>query len=249
MGAALVGGLVQGGWQADSITVVELDSSKRMHLENEFGVRTSDTIVGADGALVAVKPGDVVSVCQQIASTGTPRVLSIAAGISVSTLQDAVGSDVVAIRAMPNTPALVREGVTAICGSALCAEEDYVWAESLLSAVGIVVRVPESQMDVVTAVAGSGPAYIFLMAESMLAAAKAEGLPDDVADTLVRQLFRGAGILLSDSPDSPAILREKVTSPNGTTAAGLAVFESAGLREIVHNVVQAAAQRSAEMGK
>ena len=175
--------------------------------------------------------------------------LSIAAGISVATLQQAVGSTVVAVRAMPNTPALVKEGVTAICGSSACTEEDYVWAESLLSAVGLVVRVPESQMDAVTAVAGSGPAYIFLMAEALLAAGIAEGLPHDVADALVRQLFRGSGILLADSSDSPATLREKVTSPNGTTAAGLAVFEESKLREIVHNVVKAAAARSAEMGK
>jgi hypothetical protein len=113
---------------------------------------------------------------------------------------------------------------------------------------GVVVRVPESQMDAVTAVAGSGPGYIFLMAEAMLDAALAEGLPEDVANVLVRQLFRGAGILLADSDESPATLRERVTSPNGTTAAGLAQFEAAGLRETVNKVVRAAAARSAEMG-
>jgi pyrroline-5-carboxylate reductase len=103
-------------------------------------------------------------------------------------------------------------------------------------------------MDAVTAVAGSGPAYVFLLAESLLAAAREAGLPADIADTLVRQLFRGAGILLAESPESPAQLRERVTSPNGTTAAGLAEFEAAGLREIVNKVVAAAAKRSAEMG-
>jgi pyrroline-5-carboxylate reductase len=103
-------------------------------------------------------------------------------------------------------------------------------------------------MDAVTAVAGSGPGYIFLMAEAMLDAARAEGLPDDVANVLVRQLFRGAGVLLAESDESPATLRERVTSPNGTTAAGLAQFEAAGLRETVNKVVRAAAARSAEMG-
>lgn len=249
MGTALVGGLVNGGWNPQEITVVELDAAKRALLESEFGVRTSDVIVNGEGALIAVKPGDVANVCAQAAGLGIHRVLSIAAGISVRTLQDAAGPRTRAIRAMPNTPALVREGVTAICGSDACTEEDFLWAESILSAVGVVVRVPESQMDAVTAVAGSGPGYIFLMAESMLAAAQEAGLPTDTADVLVRQLFRGAGILLADSSESPATLRERVTSPNGTTAAGLAVMENAGLREIVNNVVKAAAARSAEMGK
>jgi pyrroline-5-carboxylate reductase len=244
MGTALVGGLVNGGWDAASITVVELDAAKRTTLESQFGVQT----IAVEGALIAVKPGDAADVCRQASSLGIPRVLSIAAGVSLSTLQSSAGATTAVVRAMPNTPALVREGVTAICGSSTCDESDYVWAESLLSAVGVVVRVPESQMDAVTAVAGSGPGYIFLMAEAMLDAALAEGLPEDVANVLVRQLFRGAGILLADSDESPATLRERVTSPNGTTAAGLAQFEAAGLRETVNKVVRAAAARSAEMG-
>lgn len=248
MGTALVGGLVNSGWEAASITVVELDAAKRTALESQFGVRTNDTIVGADGALVAVKPGDAAAVCAQASAVGIPRVLSIAAGVSLAILQASAGDKTAVVRAMPNTPALVREGVTAICGSNTCSEDDYVWAESLLSAVGVVVRVPESQMDAVTAVAGSGPGYVFLMAEAMLDAALAEGLPADIANVLVRQLFRGAGILLADSDESPATLRERVTSPNGTTAAGLAQFEAAGLRETVNKVVRAAAARSAEMG-
>lgn len=249
MGTALLGGLIASGWKASDITVVELDAEKRLALESTYGVRTSDVIVGGHGALIAVKPGDAANVCAQLAGLGIPRVLSIAAGISVGTLQVAAGSASAVIRAMPNTPALVREGVTAISGSDSCTEDDFVWAESILSAVGIVVRVPESQMDAVTAVAGSGPAYVFLMAEALLASAIEAGLPSDVAEKLVRQLFRGAGILLAESPESPATLRERVTSPNGTTAAGLAEFEAAGLRETVNKVVQAAARRSAEMGK
>lgn len=248
MGSALVGGLVASGWDATSIVVVELDAEKRAVLESQFGVRTSDVIMSASGALIAVKPGDVASVCAEVSLLGISRVLSIAAGVSLATLESAAGSSVAVVRAMPNTPALVREGVTAICGSNNCSEDDYVWAETVLSAVGVVVRVPESQMDAVTAVAGSGPGYIFLMAEAMLDAARAEGLPDDVANVLVRQLFRGAGMLLAGSDESPATLRERVTSPNGTTAAGLAQFEAAGLRETVNKVVRAAATRSAEMG-
>lgn len=249
MGTALVGGLIHGGWNPSTITVVEIDSAKRAALEAEYGVQTSEQIVEADGALIAVKPADAVAVCASAVTAGVPRILSIAAGVSVSALEKASGASAVVVRAMPNTPALVREGVTAICGSSACSEADFEWAESVLTAVGVVVRVPESQMDVVTAVAGSGPGYIFLLAEALLDAATAHGLPANVADTLVRQLFRGAGVLLAESTESPATLRERVTSPNGTTAAGLAQFEAAGLRETVNKVVAAAAARSAEIGQ
>jgi pyrroline-5-carboxylate reductase len=249
MGTALVGGLIHGGWNPSTITVVEIDSAKRAALEAEYGVQTSEQIVEADGALIAVKPADAVAVCALAVTAGVPRILSIAAGVSVSALEKASGASAVVIRAMPNTPALVREGVTAICGSSACSEADFEWAESVLTAVGVVVRVPESQMDAVTAVAGSGPGYIFLLAEALLDAATAHGLPANVADTLVRQLFRGAGVLLAESTESPATLRERVTSPNGTTAAGLAQFEAAGLRETVNKVVAAAAARSAEIGQ
>jgi len=249
MGSALVGGLIDGGWESSSICVVEIDAAKREHLAKTFGVKTSDIPVVADGALVAVKPGDAASVCRTVAALGVPRVLSIAAGVSVTTLESAAGPSCAVVRAMPNTPALVGEGITAICAGTTARDEDLDWAESLLTAVGVVVRVPESQMDAVTAVAGSGPAYIFLLAESLLAAAEREGLPADIAEILVRQLFRGSGILLAESDDSPATLREKVTSPNGTTAAGLAQFEESGLREIVNKAVRAAAARSVEMGR
>lgn len=248
MGSALIGGLVAGGWDPQGIVVVEIDASKRADLESRFGVRTSDRIVSGNGAVIAVKPGDAVDVCTQVAALGTPRALSIAAGISASTLQSAAGAGCAVVRAMPNTPALVREGATAICGSDVCTGADLDWAEQVLSAVGLVVRVPESQMDAVTAVAGSGPGYVFLFAEALLAAAIDQGLPVDVADALVRQLFKGAGALLSSSDESPATLRERVTSPNGTTFAGLSVFEHEGLRATVHKAVRAAADRSAEMG-
>ena len=249
MGTALVGGLVNSGWVASSIVVVELDAAKRASLQQEFGVRTTDVVVAGEGALIAVKPADVVSVCEQVSALGIPRALSIAAGVSVAALQKGAGDGTVMLRAMPNTPALVREGVSALCGSSRCTPDDFAWAESLLTAVGVVVQVPEDHMDAVTAVAGSGPGYLFLVAEALLDAAKAQGLPDDVANVLVRQLFKGSGILLADSPESPATLRERVTSPNGTTAAGLGVLEDGGLRELMHNAVRAAAARSKEMGQ
>ena len=249
MGSALLGGLVAGGWDPQGIVVVEIDPGKRAAVESRFGVRTSDVIVGGAGAVIAVKPGGAVEVCAALAERGTPRILSIAAGIGAAVLQDAAGDRAHVVRAMPNTPALVGEGATAVSGSPACDESDMAWAEKVLGAVGIVVRVPESQMDAVTAVAGSGPGYLFLFAEALLAAAIEEGLPAGVADTLVRQLFKGAGALLAASDESPSTLRENVTSPNGTTHAGLTVLESEGLRAAVHKAVRAAADRSREMGR
>lgn len=247
MGAALVGGLVAAGVSASSIVVVEVDGAKRASLEEAFGVRTSESIVATDGAVIAVKPQGAVEVCRDVIAVGVRRVLSIAAGISLASLEK-VSAGAAVVRAMPNTPALVREGASAISAGSTCTSDDIVWASTILSAVGTVVQVPEEQIDAVTAVAGSGPGYLFLFAEALVEAAIAEGLSPDVADALVRQLFKGAGVLLAESSDSPATLRDRVTSPNGTTAAGLAVFEGEGMRDLVRKAVKAAASRSREMG-
>ena len=248
MGTALIAGLIAGGVLPESIVVVEIDDDKRNEAAQQFGVRTSATIISCGGAVVAVKPQSVVDVCAQLRKVGVERVVSIAAGISLATLEQALGADIAAIRAMPNTPALVAEGVTGLAAGTSCSEADIEWAESMLAAVGIVVRVSEDQIDAVTAVSGSGPGYLFLIAEALIDAGVAQGLAPDVAQTLVKQLFRGSGILLSESPETASTLRERVTSPNGTTAAGLLVLETAQIRQIVDQAVAAAAARSREMG-
>jgi pyrroline-5-carboxylate reductase len=248
MGAALLGGLLQSGWNPADIVVVEVEAAKRAEIHDRFGVSVSEVVVGCDGAIIAVKPAGVVDVCNQLRAVGVDRVLSIAAGISTDAMQKALGTKAVAVRAMPNTPALVREGASVIAGSSQCTEDDLLWAESVLRAVGIVVRVDENDIDAVTAVAGSGPGYLFLMAESLIDAGIAEGLSPDVATVLVRQLLKGTGALFAASPLDASTLREQVTSPGGTTAAGLSVFDDAGLREIVKKAVHAAALRSREMG-
>lgn len=247
MGAALVAGLVASGVRGDSIIVVEVDEGKRAMLETEYSVRTSAAIAHTDGAVIAVKPQAAVDVCRQLAEAGVARVLSIAAGVSLASLQS-VANGVAVVRAMPNTPALVGEGASAIAGGSSCSRDDVEWARTILSAVGTVVEVPEEHIDAVTAVAGSGPGYLFLIAEALVDAAVDEGLTADAADRLVRQLFKGAGALLASSSESPATLRDRVTSPNGTTAAGLAVFENDGLRDLVRKAVRAAAARSRELG-
>ncbi|MSO58731.1 MAG: pyrroline-5-carboxylate reductase [Ilumatobacteraceae bacterium] len=248
MGTALIAGLIAGGVSAGSIVVVEIDDEKRDAVARQFGVRTSSTIISCDSAIVAVKPQSVVDVCIELRKVAVQRVVSIAAGISLATLERALGSDIAAIRAMPNTPALVGEGVSGFAVSANCSPADIDWAESILAAVGVVVRVPEEQIDAVTAVASSGPGYLFLIAEALIDAGVAQGLAPDVAQILVKQLFRGSGILLAQSPETASTLRERVTSPNGTTAAGLMVLENAKIRQIVDQAVSAAAARSREMG-
>lgn len=247
MGSALLGGLLNAGWSSTDIVVVEIDEDKCRDLTNRFGVTCAGDIVPCDGAVIAVKPAGVVDVCRRLREVGVSRVLSIAAGVATSAMQDALGDTAVAVRAMPNTPALVGEGASVIAGSTACTDDDLEWAQAILQSVGIVIRVNEDDIDAVTAVAGSGPGYLFLMAEALIDAAVAEGLSRDVATALVRQLFKGSGALLALSPLDAGTLREQVTSPGGTTAAGLAVFNDAGLREIVNKVVHAAATRSREM--
>jgi pyrroline-5-carboxylate reductase len=174
-------------------------------------------------------------------------VLSIAAGVTIKTLEAACGSGIAVIRSMPNTPALVGEGASAIAGGAHANEVDIAWAEAVLGSVGLVVRVPESQLDVVTGLAGSGPAYLFLVAEALMDAGVASGLPRATAEILVRQLFVGSAKLLAEG-QAPADLRASVTSPGGTTAAGVAVLETEAVRAAFIQAVTAATDRSRELG-
>jgi len=249
MGAALLGGLIQAGWaEADQLAVVEVSAPRRAVLAAQFpGVMVTDTVPACDGAVIAVKPADVVTVVGMAVAAGARRVLSIAAGVSVATLEDAAGPGVAVVRSMPNTPALVGQGASAIAGGANATADDLDWAESILGAVGTVVRVPEYQLDAVTGLAGSGPAYLFLIAEALIDAGVLAGLARPVAVALVEQLFVGSSALLAERGD-PAALRAMVTSPGGTTAAGLRVLESHGVRSALLEAVVAAAARSRELG-
>jgi len=249
MGAALLGGLLDAGWSRARIVVSEVDPAKRARLASDHGVETSEAVATCTAAVIAVKPQDAAAACAAAVDAGATRVLSLAAGVTLASLRTACGGRATVLRAMPNTPALVRAGAAAVCGSDECTEDDMAWAESVLAAVGTVVRVPESQMDAVTAVSGSGPGYLFLVAEALIAAAQAEGLPHEVADALVRQTMKGAGTLLSGSDEDAATLRARVTSPNGTTAAGLGVLDERRLREAIAAAVHAAAERSREMAR
>lgn len=249
MGAALVGGLLSSGVMSPAqIVIVEVMADRRVRLAEMFpDVSVVETIPACSEALIAVKPPDVAGACAAAVAAGAKRVLSIAAGITLARLESACGSGVAVVRSMPNTPALVGEGASAIAAGASAGEDDVVWAERILGSVGLVVRVAEDRLDAVTGLIGSGPAYLFLVAESLMAAGLAEGLDSETVDAMVRQLFTGAARLLADG-DDPAELRVRVTSPGGTTAAGLAVLEGHGLRDVLAAAVAAATARSRELG-
>jgi len=250
MGEALLGGLLADGWAtADQLHVVEPDGDRRAVLAGALpGVSVGDSALAGVDTLVAVKPHVVADVCAGLAALGVPRVLSIAAGVTTAAMEAVLGSGVPVVRVMPNTPSLVGQGAAAVAGGSAATPADLDWATGILGAVGEVVVVDEVLIDAVTGLSGSGPAYVFLLAEALMAAGIAEGLPADVAVTLTEQTLLGAATLLKASDDPPAILRENVTSKGGTTAAGLAVFEAAGFRELVADVVAAAAARSRELG-
>ena len=249
MGAALVGGLLNADWSAHDLAVVEVLASRAEELRGIFpGVMVSDVVPSCAAAVIAVKPPDVAAACTVAAAAGATRLLSIAAGVPLSTLQAAAGPKVAVVRAMPNTPALVGQGAAAISAGATANDGDMAWAESILGAVGTVVRVPETQLDAVTGLAGSGPAYLFLIAESLIAAGVEAGLSQADSEALVTQLFVGSSALLRERGE-PAELRKMVTSPGGTTAAGLRVLDDRGVREAFVEAVMAAKARSIELGQ
>jgi pyrroline-5-carboxylate reductase len=249
MGAALVGGLLHAGWAAADLAIVEVLPVRVDELGELFpGVAVTSSVPACSAALIAVKPYDVATACAAAAHAGASRLLSIAAGISLAALQEAAGPEVIVVRAMPNTPALVGKGAAAICGGVSADDADLAWAESILGAVGIVVRVPEAQLDAVTGLAGSGPAYLFLVAEALIDAGVLAGLSRANAVDLVTQLMVGSAALLADRGD-PAALRAMVTSPGGTTAAGLRALEEAAVRSAFLEAVMAATARSRELGE
>lgn len=251
MADALMAGLLDAGRTVDSMAVVEISPTRRQELvAARPGLRVLEAPLPAESVVVATKPGDAAPALRGAASVspGLRRVLSIAAGVSTTTLEGAVGSEVAVVRAMPNTPALVGVAASAICGGSTAGDDDLDWAEDLLGSVGIVARVPERSMDAVTGLSGSGPAYVFLVAEALIDAGVLLGLPRDVADRLTRQTLLGAATLLASGEEGPEALRAAVTSPGGTTAAGLRRLESAAVRAALIEAVAAAAARSAEIG-
>ncbi len=249
MGAALLGGMINSGaFDPAHLAVVELLEARREQLVSMFpGVAVVDAVPPCRAAVLAVKPPGVPGATAAAVAAGATRILSIAAGVNLATIEAAAGPDVAVVRCMPNTPALVGKGTSAIAGGSGATDADMEWAESILTAVGIVDRLPEAQLDAFTGVAGSGPAYIFLVAEALTDAAVAEGIERTTAERVVSQLLLGASTLLARDGD-PATLRRNVTSPNGTTAAGLAALDERDLHGTFAAAVRAATERSRELG-
>lgn len=248
MGEALVSGLLRAGWAATEVLVVEVAAGRRAELAESYpGLRVAGEMEPAGAAVIAVKPADVKSACAALSDAGVGQVLSIAAGVPIASLEAWLGPEVAVVRAMPNTPALVGCGAAAIAPGRSAGEVDLAWAETLLSAVGAVVRVSEPLLDGVTGLSGSGPAYLFLIAEALIEAGVLHGLTREVSRTLVVQTLLGSAKLLVESGQDPAELRAAVTSPGGTTAAGVRALEAAAVRSALLEAVAAATERSKEL--
>jgi pyrroline-5-carboxylate reductase len=252
MGEALLAGLVAGGWApVDELRVVEKLPDRAVELRSSFpGLAVTAEPDVAHGHVLAVKPGDVDAACGELAATGSRApVLSIAAGVTIERLEAALPAGTPVVRAMPNTPALVGAGAAAVAPGRAADDADLAWAEQILGTVGTVVRVDESLLDAVTGLSGSGPAYVFLVAEALVEGGVLAGLPRPVATTLAVQTLLGSARLLDESPEGAEALRAAVTSPGGTTAAGLRALEARGVRSAFLEAVMAATERSRELGR
>lgn len=252
MGEALLSGLVNAGWPPSEISLCVRRKERGDDLASsgsEIHFDPVAAVAGREVVVVAVKPADVPTVVDQLAGHLEPgqMLISLAAGITTGSYLGQLGS-IPVIRAMPNTPALVGESVTGIAAGSHASPEHVETAATVLGAVGSVRVMDEELLDAVTAVSGTGPAYVFLLAEALTEAAVREGLPRDIAEGFVHQTIRGAGHLLTETGLTPAELRSQVTSPGGTTAAAVHVLEERGFRALVEDAVRAAAKRSAELG-
>ena len=251
MARSLIGGLVAQGRDPATIRVAEPVQALRDALAADFGIAVfedgAQAIAGARTWVFATKPQVLRAVCESLAMQAQarkPLVVSIAAGITAAQLERWLGGDVAVVRTMPNTPALLGAGVTGLFATTQVDPAGREFAETLLSAAGKTVWIDdEAQMDAVTAVSGSGPAYVFLLAEAMVDAGIAEGLPPEAARTLALQTVLGAARMLTESDVDAAELRRRVTSPNGTTQAAIETFEAGGLRALVASAIHAARVR------
>jgi pyrroline-5-carboxylate reductase len=257
IGEALLSGLLRGS-SGDSepidIVVVEHYPDRVRYLTEQYSVRVVDVAEAlkvAQTVLIAVKPQDIDTVLSQLAEhvTAEHLIVSVAAGITTAKIERSLPAGPPVVRCMPNTPALVDEAMTAISAGSHADDEHLQRAQDLLSAVGKVVRVPESQLDAVTALSGSGPAYFFFLVEAMIDAGILLGLPRALAAELIVQTAVGSAVMLRDSGEHPVQLREAVTSPGGTTISAIRELENHGVRAALLAAIEAARNKSVELGR
>ena len=254
MATALARGLAAGPISADRIRACDCVASARKQFESETGASTvnsiNEIVEQSDLIVLAVKPQQLPEVLNELRDviSGRHLVVSIAAGVRISTILESLGSDCRLVRVMPNTPCLVGAGACAISAGGTASDKDTQTVEQLLSAVGVVVHVPEHLFDAVTGLSGSGPAYVFQIIEALSDGGVRGGLPREVATRLAAQTVLGAARMVLETGDHPGRLKDAVASPSGTTIAGLHALERGGLRGCLMDAVAAATERSRELG-
>jgi pyrroline-5-carboxylate reductase len=254
MGETLLSGLVSAGRRVDQLMVGEKRAERARELEERYGVAVvsnREAATRADTVALVVKPQDMGDVLEEIATDlrAGQLLVSLAAGITTAYIEARVPEGVAVVRVMPNTPALVDEGMAAISPGSHCDEAHLAEVESLMASTGRVLRIPEKQMDAVTAISGSGPAYIFFVVESMIEAGVHLGLPRATATELVVQTLVGSAAMLRETGTHPVVLREQVTSPSGTTASALRELEIHRVRAAFLAAMEAARNRSRELAE
>lgn len=256
MATAMIKGLIQSGvYDRGQLFASDKEAEALKSISTQFGLAchasNSELVRRCSIVVLSIKPQNMRDVLEEI--KGDIRddhlIISIAAGITLSMIRTIIGKDIPLIRVMPNTPALVQQGVSALAAGKLAGSEHMAMARLIFDAVGDTVEVEEPMMDAVTALSGSGPGYVFRMMECMVTAGESVGLERDICIRLVVQTFLGAAQLAKESEHSLSRLREMVTSPGGTTAEGLATFDRMGLEDMTLKAVQAACSRSVELGK
>jgi len=254
MGETLLSGLIRAGRPVSDLLVGEKRHERAQELQERYDVAVVSNLEatkGADVVVLVVKPQDMAGLLDEIGPSVRPGqlVVSLAAGITTSFLESRLPDGVPVVRVMPNTPALVDEGMAAIAPGSHCDDDHLSVAEELLGSTGRVLRVPEKQMDAVTAISGTGPAYVFFVVESMIEAGVHLGLPRATATDLVVQTLVGSAKMLRETGTHPVVLREQVTSPGGTTAAALRELEVHKVRAAFLAAMEAARDRSAQLAE
>ena len=252
MGETLLAGLLRAGYEPSGVVITEKRAERGAELAERYGVDVVDNVAAAkrcDTLVLVLKPQDIGALLDEIAQHvhASTLVISIAAGIPIGYIEGRLPAGTPVIRVMPNTPALVGQGMAAISAGSAAGPQHVETAQDILSATGKVVEVAEYQQDAVTAVSGSGPAYVFLVAEAMIDAGVLMGLPRDIATQLAAQTIYGAATMICESGTHPTLLRERVSSPGGTTVAGLRALEQHGLRSAFMAAVEAAHDRSKQL--